>query len=261
MRYRSVSYGIIFICIFLSTANASVEFNATTTEVNCSSNTSLDNMPSTSGGFTCCAWINADGVGEGNVGRILGKGSNGSAGDWRFFTDGASGTNRLRFVMDCAVDMDLRSNDSFLVPGSWQFVCIRGDGGLEADNYDILVDGNEVTYAQATDCGTSIVSDGTLNFVIGNDDTGVRTFDGKIEEISCWKGAELSDEEIKNIYRSRTRGLSLQVRKDNLSIYQPLDNCADNQDCPSLADRSGNSNTCTATGNPIGKAGEVLSYP
>lgn len=143
------------------------------TLINCGSNAALDDLHDAA--FTAEAWVRADGWGTGLI-RIFSKDAGGVG--WRLFATSADG---LRATIVCATTSgDAESGpDDFIPDGRLHHVAMTWDDATY--NYPRLwVDGLEVSYADTTNRVGLIVSDASVNFIIGNRSATGQPFDGKI---------------------------------------------------------------------------------
>jgi hypothetical protein len=158
-----------------------LEFNGTTSEVNCGNGAQIDDLHS--GTFTAEAWIYLRSWGEGLQGRIFDKDNYTGAGinvGWHFLVDSgvglwaacAAGTTN---ALSKATASDLGSGDF----GQWIHVAMTyNNGGNRLIR--MWVKGIEVTYTTQNAAVGLIKSDVGENLFIGNTKTQARTFDGYI---------------------------------------------------------------------------------
>lgn len=174
-----------------------LRFDGADDVVNCGSGALLDNLST----FTISAWINAATLGEGSKGRILAKvaGLNPDAG-WHLHV---SGTNQLEFRVDYSTtDLARTSATNVLSLNTWKHVLVTWSGSLTATNARMYVDGVEVpSYAATTNGAGTRVDDSASNLYIGNENTGARTFDGKLDDVRVYNKV-LSAAEITAVYRA-----------------------------------------------------------
>lgn len=153
-----------------------VEFNATTTEIDCGSDVDIDDIHDAE--FTAEAWIRADGWGEGNFGRIIDKANVDTVG-WRFNLHSTEG---LLGWVDCATTNAVSSSgtDEFPLDGKWHHVVMYFNDAGDRNVY-LAIDGRWVTSYDRQVAGVgAIVSDAAEDLYIGNLSNGSQTFDGGI---------------------------------------------------------------------------------
>lgn len=180
----------------------SYNFDSASTKIDAGSGASLDNLTATP--MSLEAWIYPRSTGEGSAGVIMSKnsGTTPSSG-WLFQI---SGTNALTFTVDGSTDLVKTTNSSVLTLSAWNHVAVSWDGVFTtASSVHIYVNGTEVTYATTTN-GATIVSDAAQNFIIGNDSTSARTFDGLIDDVKAYNYNRSSSEIVEDMNGTHPTG-------------------------------------------------------
>ena len=154
----------------------SILFNGTTSEIDCGDDASVQGLPNSD--FTVDAWIQADGYGENNEGRIIDKWSNFFAG-WYFTVH--SGVGLRAEIEDVFNVADTRIGlDDFTADGAWHHVVMAWDTGTQS--IFMAVDGTWAPdYDTQTVGGGAYPGDVGVDLVIGNNAAGNYTFDGSIQ--------------------------------------------------------------------------------
>jgi hypothetical protein len=147
-------------------------FNGTTSEVNCGSDASIDNLADNA--FTAEAWVYALGYGEANVGQIFNK-TGAAAHGWNFYINNATG---LYTRIYCAVtDATTSSGLANFLLNQWNHVAITWNDA--ADRY-IRMFINGVQYGVPVQASGAIVADAADDLFIGNRSTNDWTWNGYI---------------------------------------------------------------------------------
>lgn len=120
-------------------------------------------------------------------------------------------TNIRVFVAGSAFNFTITT----LVVGTWYYILVVRSGT------------NLNVYRNSVQEGGTSTSSGlvlnTLGAWIGSrTDPSSETLNGSLEEVSIWKGAALNQNEINQLYTSKVKGISLQVRPQSLVLYLPL---------------------------------------
>lgn len=177
---------------------SAIDFDAVDDVVAAGSGASLDNLAA----ITITAWIRADSIGEGgNPGRIVHKGTGTSATNgWQFVTQGS---NTIAFAVDHATtDLNRVGPANAITFGAWRHVAVTWTGSATATDVKLYVDGVEVSsYATSTNGSGARSSDASSSAFIGNDNTGVRTFDGAIDDVRIYNRV-ITNAELQAIYRA-----------------------------------------------------------
>lgn len=163
---------------------SALTFDAADDVVTVGSGATLDDLPA----ITIAAWIKPNTVGEGgSPGRIVHKGTTTSpTAGWQFVTQA---TNSIAFAVDHGTtDLNRVSAANALgtTLGVWKHVVVTWTGSATATNIKLYVDGVETAYSTTTDGGAARVSDAASSVFIGNDNTGVRTFDGALDDVRIY---------------------------------------------------------------------------
>jgi len=166
-------------CIEISSQGADqsmfvLDFDATDDDVNCGSDASIDDLPS-GGNFTAEAWVMADGWGEGTIGHIFNKNH------WRLYIYGHVDFGIVAWADHATTDAVLSTGTDDFAPDS-QWHHIAAVWTLATKSWDIAVDGVWVTTPGVYDqAGVgAYTSDAADDLIIGNDQAGAHTWDGKI---------------------------------------------------------------------------------
>ena len=142
---------------------------------------------------------------------------------------------------------------------TWYFICAIKD--YLKDKVYVYV--NTIKDIDDVDNSTGVWTTTGQYALIGRykQGTSYENFNGIINELSVWKDV-LSPSELKILSNSKTKGIPLQIRPQNLVLYMPLDDWSEGYNGNSTyVDKSGNRNHGTAYNNPVCKAESVLSYP
>ncbi|MES2697659.1 MAG: LamG-like jellyroll fold domain-containing protein, partial [Verrucomicrobiota bacterium] len=168
---------------------SALDFDASDDVVTAGSGASLDNLVAQGGaGMTIAAWIKPDTIGEGgSPGRIVHKGTGTSpVAGWQFVTQAP---NTIAFAADHGTtDLNRVAANSALgaTLGVWKHVVVTWTGSATATNVKLYVDGVETAYGTTTNGGAARVPDESSSVFIGSDNTGVRTFDGVIDDVRIY---------------------------------------------------------------------------
>jgi len=154
----------------------SVEYNATTTEINAGNDSSLIDLHDEA--FTAEAWVRADGYGENNTGYILAK-STGAVG-WMLYLHNHETNGLIGYVISGTPAGSTAGTDEFSADGLWHHVAMTYDDGGDR-TIKLFIDGTEVSsYPNQIVATGDIVSDVGVDFIIGNRPDNERAFDGAI---------------------------------------------------------------------------------
>lgn len=240
-----------------SPVNAAIRYDIIDDLVDCGDCSEADTLSS----MTVMAWIRPNTIGEGSAGRIVKKGAGTTNDGWRFTL---AATNAVQFITDYGTtDLVRTSNNNQITMSVDSCVVVVTDLATTAGTR-FFVNDTETTYGGLnTNSSGTRTSDDAGNLYIGSDSGLTRTFDGIILEAAVWS-SQLTRSEISLISNSKTRRTALQVSPSTLVGYWTLDQCGDFATCSGtnlFQDGSGNSNHCTPTNSPSGRAERVLSYP
>ena len=231
---------------------------------------SADTMLQENAASSISVWVYPTGDGGGNFGRIISKGTGGTGGDV-FFIMGSG--NALNFRVNGGTQLVRASSTLVVTRNDWNHVLCTWDGSTTASNVHIYVAralnnwiSTEVLYNTTTN-GATPTNNANNIIRIGNNQTGSRTFDGKINELAVWTSV-LSTQERLLLGISKIKRIPLQVSPSTLVAYWPLDESPDGvvSDTPDMfRDLTGNGNNGNPTNfaggtQPLGAAEEVLSY-
>lgn len=206
-------------------------FNGSTSYIQVSSSSSIDNIFETGG--TATAWIYPYSTGEGGVARILSKSDY-----WYFFVGNISGsTAKLRFVHTSSTrDGAWISTLSPITINAWNHVAVTYSKDSLTNDPILYVNGQSIALTTTTSPLGTLFSDVGQVFLIGDNLTHTRSFYGVIDgEILLFKRI-LTPTEISNLYNLGT------FSSTNLSAYWTMF-VSDNS---TVTDSSGNTNTGTA---------------
>ena len=158
-------------------AQYSIDFNATTTSVNAGSDASLDDLHDDA--ITVEAWINVDSWGEGGaVGYVVSKGNTVPAAGWILYLYSvATGVGFI--VRTASAPAEGKSGTGAFSPDSaWHHIAGTWDDATYT-NPRIWIDGTEQTNSTVARNG-AIVTDASLDVIIGQKVGGAFTIDGEI---------------------------------------------------------------------------------
>lgn len=176
--------------------NGALIFDATDDEVNCGSDSSIDNLFEGGGTFTC--WFLLSGRGETNVGRIADKGT------WDLLS--VVDTTTLEFGK-AFVGQDGGWRFS-ITAGVWQHVVIVYDDDLGANDPTVYLNGVSVNVSENETPGSDDASsDAALDLFIGDSVGSTTSWDGLIDNVMLFT-RELNKAEAKYLYNGG-RGLEV----------------------------------------------------
>ena len=163
-----------------------VEFNATTTVVNCGSGATLDDLPNGANGFQVGAWVRQDNSGEGGYATVAIKGNSFNSA-WALYIQGTT----VYLQVDC-VTTDVLSRTavgSLPLDGKYHFVYASVElvvQGGDGKGY-IAIDGKWAsTYLNQIAGSGAYVSDAALDMGIGARVSGDSVFGGGIAWVELW---------------------------------------------------------------------------
>ena len=175
----------------------STSFDGSDDYINCGSDSTLDNI--FDGGGTISAWIYPNSDGEGNEARIVDKRDDGTGFAFHLITE-LSGTCMLKFFQnfDSTSGQYISSGD--VIISAWNHVAVTYNSGGAGASYvpTFYVNGVASTFSSSTNSVGTAVTDAAENFIIGNTEAGIRTFDGNIKNVGAWERV-LSQTEIQNV--------------------------------------------------------------
>ena len=174
----------------------SLEFDGSSGNVNCGSNSSIDNVFTTGGSIRVRVNVRSDG--EGNEGRIIDK-RHGTSNGYTLYTSSESGgAVKLSFLQEWTTTNLLSETiDTVLTLGQWHDVYITYDTSSSSNVPTIYVDQVEVSLTHTTTASGSLSGDASELFYIGNRSAADATFDGFINLVELYD-KELSLSEIQN---------------------------------------------------------------
>ena len=155
-----------------------LDFDALDDNVNCGSDSSVDN--NFDGGGTTSAWINVRSDGELDVGRIIGKYTVNNG--WVFFVkDESGGAVKLSFYIE-AVDFDgnWETTDREITLNTWTKVVATYDADLITNDPAFFVNGLSKAVTEISNPVGARTSDVGVNLRVGDTDDGNTSFDGGI---------------------------------------------------------------------------------
>jgi len=149
-------------------AGGSRNFDGVDDKIDVGSATDIRNLKP--GSFA--AWIKADTMGEGGVGRIFDKVRKQLQ---------LRGTKRLRYERETSgTHLVVESTDNAIRLGTWHFVAVAWANSNTASNTKLYVDGAEVSYAIRQNASSTDDSDGSHQACLGNTEGQTQSFDGLI---------------------------------------------------------------------------------
>jgi hypothetical protein len=174
----------------------SVDYNGTDTSIHWGSASTIDDIFDNANGGTAMAWINLDGWGEGNFGRIWDKTA------WLFFV--RSSQSDLVFIYNW-----FSANGYWTTPGSSLslsttfHVAATYIADDASTNPTLYINGvSQTVTEETTPVGFAPDSDASYNAYLGNSSAGDRTFNGRIGDPRLYKRI-LSAAEIQTIVNTR----------------------------------------------------------
>jgi len=228
----------------MATGGASREWDAQAENINCGSDSSLDNIFATGGSVVL--WGRAESYGSGGVyGRYITKGGLG----WMIYNYEDSGSRRFEFLIYRDTDYDSWDSSVYdLSANTWfHIACIfdESDGAGTAVP-TCYVNGALETMNSRTSGTGGFASDAAIDLLIGNRTGSDRGFDGQIAHVSLYT-KELTAAEVQTLMYKPNAIV------DSRSAYWPLWGV----DSPEL-DLSGNGNSGTVTGASVSTDGPPI---
>lgn len=162
------------------------DFDGASGDINAGSDASLDNLTN----ISVLAVIRPGSDGEGNAGRVVQKGTSGTA-FWHFNVEAETGGNMGLGLFVNHTGTNLSYTTTAVIPtDEFTVVGFAYDGG----NFDaqIFVGNSPATLDTSTDGSVGRTDDSTGDLTVGNSLAGDRTFDGEEGKIKVWD-RELSD--------------------------------------------------------------------
>ncbi len=248
MRYQFPN--ILLTVIFLLTPHfclAGVDFDGTDDYILVLHSSSLNLLNN----FTISAWINTNALND-IVHRIIHKNA-----AYNFLID--SSNSRLR-VYHYGMSVAIYSNSNVLNENTWHHVVYVQSSSAGVTLY---VDGQNAGGDAGK--GANVPQNGLPVYIGIDEDLSSYPFDGTINEVAIWDTV-LSATDIEILYKSKIKGMPLQIKPDNLVAYWPLDDICDGCDLAgaTFLDRKGTNNGTGYDANASGGQGkgeEILSYP
>jgi hypothetical protein len=177
-----------------------IDLDSTTYDmgVNFGSPALLDNMSS----FTFLAWIKPAGWGESNLGRIAQKSAGAGSGyGWIIFLNDVSTDESITFLRYRSfVDTTVKGANFSIDLNEWQHIAVT----YQSTGTEIYKNAVELSYSSYTAGSGTNSSDSSEDFIVGNQDSSGRGFDGLIEDVRVYDRV-LSADEISQIYASLGR--------------------------------------------------------
>ncbi|MBI5405797.1 LamG domain-containing protein [Candidatus Kaiserbacteria bacterium] len=175
-----------------------LSFDGVNDIVSIPASSSLNNLKAT-GGMTLSVWIYPKSLGQNNLGRIFDKANAITpTGGWILNLSNQTAANQINFANSGSTALSSLSVANAITLNKWQHVALTWDGATTASTVKIYINGIETTYASAVD-GVSLDSDAAEAVKIGNDKSGVRTFNGFIDDARVYNRV-LSAQEITQLY-------------------------------------------------------------
>ena len=140
-----------------------------------------------SNGFTISAWINPRGLGEGSLGRIMEKSSDGNSSAGFYIRLSSLTKIQIRLNTGTAVD----SGNGYYDFGVWQHILITFSSGQLVNFFKngVSFGGTNLDLVQPISAITT-----TDKLYIGNQRAGASTFDGSIRSVKMWNRVLTTDE-------------------------------------------------------------------
>jgi hypothetical protein len=178
-----------------------VDFNGTTSVINCGSDSSIDNL--FHNGATVLCWANLDTQGE-VEGRLFDKGSH----VFLATTDTSGDYVKLEFFHRWTGNYIWTQTSSAVVElNKWQMVAVTYDGTSSSNYPKFYVNGAYVNYSIIFDANVgSPFNESASSLGWGNDIGTNRTTDGTLDECT-YIARILTAEEMEHIYRSQVTKL------------------------------------------------------
>ncbi len=147
-------------------------FDASDDEINCGSDSSIDDLFAGGGTFAC--WLLSNGRGENNGGRVVDKGL------WGLFS--VIDTTTLRFDQEFTGDAGEWTFP--ITAGVWQHIVIVYDNDLGANDPTVYVNGVSVNASEGQAPGSdTATSDAAADLIIGDAANSLLSWDGKIGDV------------------------------------------------------------------------------
>jgi hypothetical protein len=144
--------------------------------------------------MTFVGWIYADTLGESSVGRVFHKGTSPAGYNLRVVADG---TGAYRFAVDYSpTDLIRTTTANSVLLDQWHHIAVSWDGGIEAADVHIYVNGSELSYSTTQDASGSRQADTGDSFFLGNRGAADATWKGFLAECAMYN-VVLTVDEIK----------------------------------------------------------------
>ncbi len=168
-------------------------FDASDDEINCGSDSSIDDLFAGGGTFAC--WFLSSGRGETSSGRVADKGQ------WQLFS--VTDTTTLEF--DQAFTGDPGEWTFSITAGVWQHVAIVYNNNLGANDPTIYINGVSVNVTEAQAPGSdTATSDAASDLIIGDNAGSSTSWDGKIGDTMLFNVALIAAD-VKSIFEITRR--------------------------------------------------------
>lgn len=270
MKKKLISLLIIKLLILLSillncyVCHAGIDFDGVDDYID----TSYTDAYTTSDNFTISFWLNTtQSLGSSRV-DILGIVQEEGAYDPQLIITNRSNDNgkiTIRIYDINGAGTGFVAGTTTINDGSWHYIVLLRN--VTDDKYRLYIDGGS-DELNLTDPLTGTIDFSNTAIYLGalnNRGTAAVFSDVTLNEVAIWNIA-LSATDIEILYKSKIKGMPLQIKPDNLVGYWPLGDICDGCDLAgaTFVDRSGNGNTGTgsdanASGGQ-GKGEEVLTY-
>lgn len=189
-------------------------FNGTSSQILLGNGSGVDNIFTTGG--TIAMWIKPTAFSNVYAARMAEK--RGSGG-WIVTFDVTSGsTSKINFdIVFNTSNGSWNSTSAVLSTGSYQFVVITYDGSSVLNNPIIYMNGSSVSITQTGIPVGTIVTDATINMVLGNATTSSRWYSGAMDIVGIWTRA-LSASEVTTLYNGGT-GMQYPFSSNNGNFF------------------------------------------
>ena len=169
-------------------------FDASDDEINCGSDSSIDDLFAGGGTFAC--WLLSNGRGENNNGNVVSK--------MRWDLVSVTDTTTLQFLQTFTGD-----DGEWQFPitaGIWQHVAIVYNNNLGANDPTVYVNGVSVNVTEGQAPGSdTATSDAASNLIIGDAANSLASWDGKIGDTMLFNVALIAADVKSNFEITRRR--------------------------------------------------------
>lgn len=222
-------------------------YNSANAFVNCGSNNSLNNLVLKS----ISSWVNFSS--NASNPRIVAKFSNAVGKGWIFYCNG--GNNTVNYYHTYSVtNSEWNTPNTTATTNTLNHLVVTYDDSSVANNPTIYINGASQSLTATVPVG---VFGGDSSFLLclcsGTESTnGVNT--GSLMEQAIWNTI-LTPDDVMKIYKSKLKGMPLQIKPANLVGYWPCDDFTNGlaaSGASSIRDRSSSGNHGTPGGSPVG---------